>query len=56
VQGTIPSVQTLPNANVNIGRRANGLYFKGIIDDTRVYNRALSQAEVQAIMNTPLQP
>ena len=54
LQGTIPASQTLPNINVNIGRRAGGFYFKGTIDDVRVYNRALSQSEIQAIMGTPL--
>src|SRR5262249_34350702 len=28
-----------------------GQYFKGTIDEVRVYNRALSQAEIQADMN-----
>ena len=54
LRGTIPSVQTLANVNVNIGRRTGGFYFKGIIDEVRVYNRALSQAEIQSVMNTPL--
>ena len=31
-----------------------GEYFNGLIDDVRVYNRSLSQAEVQSDMNTPL--
>jgi hypothetical protein len=31
-----------------------GQYFKGIIDEVRVYNRALSATEIQADMNTPL--
>ena len=38
--------------NVNIGRRQGGFYFIGTIDDVRVYNRALSPAEIQADMNT----
>ena len=29
-------------------------YFAGLIDEVRVYNRALSQAEIQADMNTPI--
>jgi hypothetical protein len=52
--GTIPALRTVPNINVNIGRRSGGFYFKGVIDDLRVYNRALSQAEIQTMMNTPL--
>jgi hypothetical protein len=31
-----------------------GQYFRGLIDDVRVYNRALSAAEVQQDMNTPV--
>lgn len=31
-------------------------FFKGNIDEVRVYNRALSQAEIQSDMATPLQP
>jgi len=31
-----------------------GEFFKGRADEVRVYGRALSQAEIQAAMNTPL--
>ena len=31
-----------------------GEYFNGLIDEVRVYNRALSQAEVQSDMTTPV--
>jgi glucose/arabinose dehydrogenase len=31
-------------------------YFAGLIDEVRVYNRALSQAEIQTDMNTPIAP
>ena len=33
-----------------------GEYFQGRIDEVRVYNRALSQAEIQTDMNTPVAP
>jgi Concanavalin A-like lectin/glucanases superfamily len=38
--------------NVNIGEnnQATGRYFDGIIDDVQIYNRALSEAEVNKIM------
>lgn len=36
---------------VDIGRGTQGRYFKGQIDDVRVYNRALSESEVQALYN-----
>ena len=36
------------------GNQPYGEYFQGLIDDVRVYNRALSQAEIQTDMATPL--
>ncbi len=36
------------------GNQPYGEYFSGLIDDVRVYNRALSQAEIQTDMATPL--
>ena len=33
-----------------------GEYFGGRIDEVRIYNRALTQAEIQADMNTPVGP
>ena len=54
LRGTIPASQINSAVNVNIGRRSGGYYFNGVIDDVRIYNRALSQAEIQADMNTPV--
>jgi hypothetical protein len=54
LRGAIPSSQAPTTLNVNIGRRSGGYYFKGLIDEVQIYNRALSQAEIQTIMNTPL--
>ncbi|HEY6503024.1 MAG TPA: Ig-like domain-containing protein [Chitinophagaceae bacterium] len=31
-------------------------YFAGLIDEVRIYNRALTQAEIQTDMNTPIAP
>jgi hypothetical protein len=31
-----------------------GEYFRGMIDEVRVYNRALTAAEIQTDMNTPI--
>ena len=31
-------------------------FFNGTIDEVRIYNRALSQAEIQTDMNTPISP
>ena len=36
------------------GNAVWGEYFKGVIDDVRIYNRALSATEIQADMNTPV--
>jgi hypothetical protein len=42
---------------LRIGGNANwGEYFAGTIDEVRVYNRALSAAEIQTDMNTPIGP
>jgi fibronectin type 3 domain-containing protein len=39
---------------VNIGRRTGGYYFNGVIDEVRIYNRALSPTEIQSDMKTSL--
>jgi len=52
--GPIPASQVNSAVNVNIGRRTGGFYFSGVIDEVRIYNRALSAAEIQADMNTPI--
>ena len=53
--GTVASSQQNSSLNVNIGERASGGFnFNGRIDDVRIYNRALTAAEVQADMNQPL--
>jgi len=33
-----------------------GEYFRGLIDEVRIYNRALGTAEIQSDMNTPVAP
>jgi hypothetical protein len=38
------------------GNSIRGEYFRGLIDDVRIYNRALTQAEIQSDMNTALTP
>jgi hypothetical protein len=38
------------------GNSVWGEYFSGLIDEVRVYNRALSPSEVQSDMNTPVTP
>jgi len=54
LRGTVPAAQYDPAQNVNIGRRSGGYYFQGTIDEVRIYNRALSQSEIQSDMNTPV--
>ena len=54
LRGVVPASQYNPSVNVNIGRRASGYYFNGLIDEVRIYNRALSQAEIQTDMITPV--
>jgi hypothetical protein len=49
--GTVPTSQALPSGvNPNVGRRTNGWYFIGTIDEVKIYSRALSQAEIQSDM------
>ncbi|MBI3527063.1 MAG: LamG domain-containing protein [Betaproteobacteria bacterium] len=55
--GTVAGMQLNSTLDLFIGRRADtaGQYnFNGTIDEVRLYNRALSQAEIQADMNTGL--
>ncbi len=48
---TVTSVNT--NAGLRLGRYNNGgLYFNGRIDETAVYSRALTAAEVAALIET----
>ena len=54
LQGTVPTANLNAAVNANIGRRTGGLYFNGVIDEVRIYNRALSATEIQSDMNTPL--
>ena len=54
--GTVTSSQQNSALPVAIGKRsgASGYAFNGRIDEVRIYERALSQAEVQTDMNTPV--
>jgi glucose/arabinose dehydrogenase len=55
--GTVTSTQRDSTENVLIGRRANGGYlFNGRVDDVRIYDRALSAAEIQTDMGHGLGP
>ncbi|HVR84115.1 MAG TPA: LamG domain-containing protein, partial [Planctomycetota bacterium] len=54
LDGTAKGAQARPDigGNVSIGRPGayNGLYFSGRIDDVRIYNRALSTAEIRSLV------
>ena len=54
LSGTVPSAQVIPAVNATIGMRSGGYYFKGTIDNVRVYSRALSAAEILTDMSTPV--
>ncbi len=54
LSGTVPAAQARSSLNVNIGRRFGGYYFKGVIDEVRIYGRALSQAEIQRDMTAAI--
>jgi hypothetical protein len=51
--------QTAPvstsNAVLTIGADFYGEFFQGVLDEIRIYNRALSVSEIQTDMNTPAQ-
>jgi glucose/arabinose dehydrogenase/chitodextrinase len=49
-------IQTNTNPLSIGGNGPYGEFFQGVIDDVRVYNRALSQAEIQADMTVPVSP
>ena len=53
--GTVTGSQLNSTGNVLIGQRSNGGFnFIGSIDNVRMYGRALSAAELQTDMTTPL--
>jgi hypothetical protein len=55
LQGTITLFQQNSSLAVNIGRRASGGFLhNGRIDDVRIYNVALTQAQIQTDMATPV--
>jgi chitodextrinase len=48
------AIQTTTNPLWIGGNQPYGEYFNGLIDEVRVYNRALPQADIQTDMNTPI--
>jgi len=51
--GTVPSSLADPGVNANIGRRTGGFHIRGVLDDVRIYGRALTAGEIQSDMTTP---
>jgi hypothetical protein len=56
--GTIPSLLQDSSASVKIGKFGGilGRYFNGIIDDVRIYNRALTAEEIGELMPPDYEP
>ena len=52
---TSRTINTVLSSKFVIGRRnlqaSDGMHFNGLIDDVRIYDRALSAEEVQALYN-----
>ncbi|MGH2898492.1 MAG: LamG-like jellyroll fold domain-containing protein, partial [Solirubrobacteraceae bacterium] len=48
------AIQTTSNPLWIGGNQPYGEFFQGLIDEARVYNRALTQTEIQTDMNSPL--
>ena len=50
VRTNIQSINTGSSRDIELGRTADDFYFDGMIDEVRVYNRALNQQEVDALL------
>jgi hypothetical protein len=55
-QTGVGGIQTNDNPLRIGGNSPYGEFFQGLIDEVRVYNRALSQSEIQIDMDTPVAP
>ena len=54
---SLPGTITISSGALRIGGNTVwGEYFSGLIDEVRIYNRALTAAEIQADMATPVTP
>jgi hypothetical protein len=56
LSGSVPASQIIPTLNTTVGRRTggSGYYFQGLIDNLRIYTRALSASDVQSDMNSAI--
>jgi chitodextrinase len=55
-RATTGAIQTVANPLWIGGNTPYGEYYQGLIDEVRVYSRALAAAEIQTDMNTPIAP
>ena len=55
-RATTGAIQTTNSPLWIGGNSPYGEYFQGLIDEARIYNRALTQAEIQSDMNAPVPP
>ena len=53
-KATTGAIQTTNNPLWIGGNQPYGEYFNGLIDEVRVYSRALSQSEIQSDMSAPV--
>lgn len=58
VTSATPTVNTLATAGINVGRRgtSGGSYYKGKIDEPRIWNVALTGAQILSLYNTGVAP
>ena len=50
VRTNIQGINTGSSSDIELGRAADDFYFDGMIDEVRVYNRALNQQEVNVLL------
>ena len=54
--GTLNLPADVPSHIIKIGSNPGGAFMNGALDELRIFNRALSQSEIQSIMATPISP
>ena len=54
--GTLNLPADVGSHAIRIGSNPAGTYFRGALDEFRVFSRALSQSEIQSIMSNPILP
>lgn len=51
IAGTIPSTTNSTSSTTQIGSRGGGISFDGLIDQVRIFNKAISSSEVTSLYN-----